>query len=196
MNKIDDDFVEQYVSDSLRHLEKPKMGGTDWRYADIIAPAFYEMLEIMNPKSMLEIGFNVGGSALMFLSIMPGLHYDSVDINECPKSARFLSTRFPNWRFFKSDSKYIRAGYDGMKEKYNSVLIDGDHTYEGVVSDLKAALSFNPEYIIFDDVRHPSHRYIESIITAVYADRLDVVRLYEFNHLWQGYSFALCKVKY
>lgn len=194
MNKIDKKFVEDYVFNAQHNLEVPKMGGTDWRFTERIAPAFYDILDITKAENILEIGFNVGGSALMFLSIKPDLAYFSVDINRSEKSIDFLAEMFLGFYFTQADSKelVVREGQEGI---YDLVFIDGDHTPEGVTADINVALKYKPAYILFDDVRHPSHSYIEKIITEDYADKLEVVKMYEFNDLWEGYSMALCKVK-
>lgn len=195
LSTIDDQFVDDYIFNHRNKLGKPTMGGTDWRFADIVAPAFREILEIANPKTVLEIGFNVGASALMFLSINPELHYDSVDIVQNNKSIEYLRERFKEFRFVKIHSHFIDPEMFCFLKKYDLIFLDGDHSYDGVIADIEAVLKFNPEYILFDDVKHLSHSYIWLIITETYKDKLEVVKLYEFNQLWQGYSMALCKVK-
>lgn len=193
LKTIDDSFVDEYISNHRKRLNKPTMGGTDWRFADIVAPAFKEILEIANPECVLEIGFNIGGSALMFLSINPKLVYHSIDIVRNNKSIGFLEKKFSHFEFQQINSKNILPGCDWLNDKYDLVSIDGDHTKEGVADDIEKSLLFSPKFILFDDVRHPSHKYIEEIILN--HPRLEIVKLFEFNHCWQGYSFAICKVK-
>lgn len=195
LTTIDDKFVDEYIFNHRNNLGKPTMGGTDWRFADIVAPSFREILEISNPKSVLEIGFNNGASALMFLSINPDLDYHSIDIEENEKSIEYLSNRFKDFIFTKINSKFLDPKMFYVFSEYDLVFIDGDHSREGVISDIEAALKFNPEYILLDDVLHPSHSYIHEIIYTDYADSLEIVKLYIFNQLWEGYSMALCKVK-
>jgi predicted O-methyltransferase YrrM len=195
LTTIDDKFVDDYIFSHRNNLGKPSMGGTDWRFADIVAPSFKEILEISNPKSVLEIGFNAGCSALMFLSINPELVYDSVDIEENEKSIEYLSNRFKDFMFTQINSRLIDPVMFCFMSKYDLVFIDGDHSRDGVISDIEVSLKFNPEYVLFDDWRHPSHD-IEKIATEDYADKLEIVKVFEFNQCWQGYSMALCKVKY
>lgn len=192
---IDDKFVDEYIFTHRNKLGKPTMGGTDWRFADIIAPSFKEILEIANPKSVLEIGFNAGGSALMFLLINPELEYHTVDVEENAKSIEYLSDRFKDFIFTKINSKFIHPKMFCFYTEYDLVFLDGDHSPDGVISDIEVALKFNPEYILFDDFRHRSHSYIETIVTEDYKDKLEVIKVYEFNHLWEGYSMCLTRVK-
>lgn len=196
LREIDDSFIDEYIITHRNKLSKPTIGGTDWRFADIVAPAFYEILEIVKPRQVLEIGFNVGGSALMFLKINPALIYNSIDIVLNEKSAKYLEGEFKFFEFYNYDSKDIKPGKDFLMPYYDMVLIDGDHTEEGVRNDIEKSLLFNPDYLLFDDYRHPSHSYIEKIVTEDYKEKLEVVKVFEFNQCWQGYSFALCKVKH
>lgn len=195
LREIDDEFVDEYILTHRNSLSKPTMGGTDWRFADIVAPAFKEILGIAKPKSILEIGFNVGGSALMFLKINEAIIYDSIDIIENKKSVEYLESRFMFFEFYNYDSKDIAPGKNKLMLYYDMVFIDGDHTKEGAANDIDKALLFSPEYLLLDDYRHPSHSYIEKIVTEDYKEKLDVVKIFEFHQCWQGYSMALCKVK-
>lgn len=195
LREIDDTFVDEYIFTHRNNLSKPTMGGTDWRFADIVAPAFKEILEITKADSVLEIGFNIGGSALMFLKINSELFYHSIDVVENIKSIVYLKTRFEFFKFFKFDSKMIWSGMNGLRSKYDLVFIDGDHSPEGVVADIEKALEFKPKYLLLDDYRHPSHSYIEKMVTDFYDMRLEVIKVFEFNQCWNGYSFALCKVR-
>lgn len=192
--EINDKFVDDYIFNHRNNLGKPTMGGTDWRFADIVAPAFREVLEIANPSSICEIGFNIGGSALMFLSINPELRYDSVDIINNVKPAMFIYKKFNKFYFHNIDSKSIISQKATFLPEYDLVFIDGNHEDDAVVSDIEVSLGFNPKYILLDDYRHLSHN-IESIVTEKYKDKLEVVKVFEFNQCWKGYSMALCKVK-
>lgn len=189
-----EELCNEYVYNAKNNLDVPEMGGTDLRFANDIMPTFHEILVETSAKSILEIGFNVGGSALMFLTLHPYLHYHSVDIIAKKKSAAFLASEFPGFRFVQGNSMYIQPG-EGFTKMYDMVFIDGDHSRTGVIADVLTAKRFKPEFILFDDVRHPSHSYIEEIITVDFKDYLEIVKLYEFNELWKGYSMALCKTK-
>lgn len=195
LRTIDDAFVDEYIFNHRKNLGKPLTGGTDWRFCDIIAPAFREILEIAQAENVLEIGLNAGGSALMFLSIDPYLVYDSVDIVENKKSIDYLSNHFTGFSFYEIDSKNISPKIPFFNSKYDLVFLDGDHSPEGVLSDIEVSLKFNPDYILFDDYRHKSHYYIEDIVTHTYKGKLEVVKVWEFPQAWNGYSMALCKVK-
>ena len=195
MNKITPEFIKSYQHSVQHDLGEPHTGGTNWQHAERIAPVFYEILEIAQPYSILEIGFNAGASALLFLMIEEELYMHSIDIVENDKSARFLFYKYGH-RFLKIDSIDFKPRHNGFNEPFDLIFIDGDHSEEAVIRDIKNSLKFDPLYILFDDVRHPSHSYIERIITEDFKDKLEMVKLWEFNDIWEGYSMALCKVKY
>jgi predicted O-methyltransferase YrrM len=192
--EINDKFVDDYIFNHRNNLGKPTMGGTDWRFADIVVPAFRDVLEIAKPSSVLEIGFNAGGSALMFLMIDRALVYHSIDIYENRKSIEYLCGAFDKFHFLQLKSNRLSPRHALLEYEYDMAFIDGDHSEEGVVNDIEKSLLFNPGYILLDDYRHPSHN-IESILLEKYKDKLEVVKVFEFNQCWQGYSMALCKVK-
>ena len=91
---------------------------------------------------ILEIGTHDGTSTLAFLkgaSRIDGL-VRSIDIDPC-KPAHILIEKYGMqqwWRFFHNDSKQI---FDIMKaevgQKFNILLVDGDHTKTGALFDLK-----------------------------------------------------------
>lgn len=185
-------MLEQYKYSAENNLGTPHTGGTDWRCitTDVI-DAFKEVVDIASPDSVLEIGFNAGASALLFLMINESLKYHSIDIVENEKSISYLSSKYNHWRFYKKNS-FDLVPCGEMLDKYDMVFIDGDHSEEGVRNDIEKSLLFSPKYILLDDYRHPSHQYIERIILE---DKIfEVVKVWEFNDIWKGYSMALCKV--
>jgi hypothetical protein len=196
MNPITKQFVDQYISDYNNNLDTPVVGGTDPQFAEAIAPSFFDILEIARPATFLEIGFNVGGSALMFLSINSNLIYHSIDIVKNEKSVSFFYQKYKHWKFFNVNSALIRPCEDGLLCKYDIAFIDGDHSSEGVLNDTEIVLSFKPKYVLFDDVDHPSHKYIRTLVEKVYCNDFQVIKEYKFDELWEGYSMLLCKVKY
>lgn len=195
MNKITPEFIKAYQHSVQHDLGEPHTGGTNWQHAERIAPVFYEILEISQPDTLLEIGFNAGASALLFLMIDSGIYMESIDIVDNEKSSEFLFKSYGHL-LIQINSSNIFPDEGFLESHYDLIFIDGDHYEEAVIRDIQNSLKFTPKYLLFDDVRHPSHSYIERIITEDFKEQLEMVKLWEFNDIWKGYSMALCEVKY
>lgn len=151
-----------------------------------------DIIDKTQSKNILEIGFNIGSSCLGWLLSSPDTCVTAIDIHYPLKSIEFIKNEFPGrFAFNNMDSKDLV--YDDVKNQlqnqFDLILIDGDHSYEAVVRDLENSLMLNPKYILFDDVRHPAHLYIEDIIDN--HPKLEVIEFYEY-----GGCLSLVKVKY
>jgi SAM-dependent methyltransferase len=107
-----------------------------------------------NPSNILEIGFNRGSSALLFLYLSIA-KVTSIDIINNTTSVSYLTNTFNN-RF----SFILGNSFDlDMKAlgNFDLVFIDGDHEYNSIVRDIDQSLKVKPKFILFDDYEHPDH---------------------------------------
>jgi predicted O-methyltransferase YrrM len=109
-------------------------------------------VEVFQPKSILEIGFNIGRSASMWLNLSDATLV-SVDIGTQPETlqaAKALEKQFPKrFCFLNCDSRLV---YDQLKDtKFDMIFIDGDHTENGVDIDIKLGLKLGIKNFVFDD---------------------------------------------
>ena len=108
-----------------------------------------------NASKILEIGFNAGHSAELFLKGNSNTIVTSVDIGfwyYCKFGREFLNKKYPNrLNVIFEDSKKISKV---IQEKYDLIFIDGNHSYEYALNDLKNCKNFSHRqtYIILDDV--------------------------------------------
>ena len=102
---------------------------------------------------MLEIGFNLGYSARIWLSLLPEVQLTSVDISnkkETLTAAAVVSEKYPDrFRFVNADSKTIASLLPG--ETFDIAFIDGDHSEEGIVADIQNCLDLGIKTMLFDD---------------------------------------------
>lgn len=87
----------------------------------------------------MEIGVRSGCSTAALLAGIEehGGHLWSVDINDCPVFAGH-----PNWTFRQADTlKEAETIKNQLPEALEMLFVDGDHTYEGALSDL---MQFGP----------------------------------------------------
>lgn len=113
------------------------------------------------PKTILEIGFNRGSSALSFLLASEpwGAVVYSVDVRRnVQPCVDYLQELFPNrFHYIKTDS--ARLLEDGLfpLETVDLVFIDGNHSYEYIRKDTETAFALNARYILYDEYTHPPH---------------------------------------
>lgn len=128
---------------------------------------FASILEAARPRVALEIGTYQGGSLQVIARHAEKVY--SVDID--PTIEGRLGDRFPGVAFSAGDSRAILPplleGIAARGEELGFVLIDGDHSAEGVRSDINAVLRYKPVrpvYVVFHDSFHPPCR--EGILAA------------------------------
>ncbi len=145
--------------------------------------AFKSLLEYIKPEVALEIGTYQGGS-LQIISKFAEKVY-SIDIST--EYQDLLSNSFDNVIFNYGDSKKlvgkILKEIEESGKKLEFVLIDGDHSTEGVKSDIEAVLNYRPKsdlYIIFHDSFHPRSR--QGILEASW-DKSKYVHYVEVDYI-------------
>ena len=131
---------------------------------------FESILRVAKPKVALEIGTYKGGSLQIIMQHAAKAY--SVDVDATIEDR--LGSRFPSVEFSAGDSREILPPLldriSGRGEELGFVLIDGDHSTEGVRSDINAVLRYKPlrpVFIVFHDSFHPPCR--EGILAADWA---------------------------
>jgi hypothetical protein len=110
-----------------------------------------EVLDIIKPLSILEIGFNVGHSALGWLTwskaylvcVDKGFHNWKQGVKIVYK---YFNKRF---KFIRGDSRRIKPILN--TDYYDLVFIDGGHTTSIIENDINLSLDLNIAHILFDD---------------------------------------------
>jgi len=141
--------------------------------------------DITQPKNILELGFNRGASALMWLNASDA-RVHSTDYKEEDKVK--LSIDEIN-KHHKGRFEYTCLNHstfpeviDDYKDKYDLVFIDGDHTYEAIRRDAYNVIQMNPTYIAFDDCFHVVHGIDSRNVIKEFG--LEIVKEY-VNHTGQ-----------
>ena len=92
----------------------------------------------------LETGFHTGRSALSILNNCPDLKtMVSIDIIFVEERRKLLEEKFSIFRGIESDSKLVLTEdffQTNYPEGIDYCLVDGDHSYNGCLSDLQLAL--------------------------------------------------------
>ena len=138
-----------------------------WQMTRCEKYALASVVEIANPDIAIEIGTYKGGS----LQIIAKKAKKTYSIDTSPECKETLSEHFDNVEFLTGDSKQLLPPlFKMLKEKKKSlgfVLIDGDHSTEGVRTDINTVLQYvpvRPLYVVFHDSFHPPCR--EGLLSA------------------------------
>tara|TARA_Y100001968_G_scaffold36907_1_gene28317 strand:- start:743 stop:1507 length:765 start_codon:yes stop_codon:yes gene_type:complete len=125
-------------------------------------------------ESIIEIGFNAGHSAALWLMMNDKINYYGIDtakdkyMNSC---ASFMKDKFgERFNLFIGDSRTEMKVIDKkINQKIDLIHIDGGHSYELVCSDLIDSINIskklNTKFILLDDtnlsrVRSAANKYI------------------------------------
>ena len=115
-----------------------------------------DICSIVNPSTILEIGFNRGNSALMWLE-NSNASLTSIDIIDKPRSVEYLKSTYKDrFTFHIMDSGSILS-YNLWIGTFDLIFIDGDHSYDAVKLDAENSIKLNAKYIAFDDYNHWQH---------------------------------------
>ena len=132
-----------------------------WQMTRCEKYALASILEVANPDVAIEIGTYKGGS-LQMISKHANKTYS---IDTSPSCKEELERHFNNVEFLTGRSKTLLPELlnriRDRNESLGFVLIDGDHSKEGVKSDINAVLQYVPIcplYIVFHDSFIPNSR--------------------------------------
>lgn len=138
-----------------------------WQMTRCEKYAFAALLDVARPQVAIEIGTYKGGSLQVIADKAQQVY--SLDIS--PDCEATLGARFDNVEFLTGDSQELLPPLlqrlTDEQQQLGFVLIDGDHSTEGVRRDINAVLQYRPArpmYIVFHDSFHPPCR--EGILAA------------------------------
>lgn len=145
----------------LRNLRYPRAEGSMSLGQAKWLRDFYQNNEDI--KQILEIGFNLGHSAVNALTSRPDIAVDSVDIGEhdyIEATAKYVQRRFPHrHKLIIGNSTDVIPALAATGEKYDSVYVDGGHDYETAKADLLNCrrLAHDGTALILDDYMPERH---------------------------------------
>jgi hypothetical protein len=116
--------------------------GEQW--GDLRIPGLLQLIGMVKPKRVLEIGAYMGVSTEVFL--LHAEHVTTIDPWLDPQIYSQFLARVGGYPHLK----HIRGRSPGAvpyPSEYDFVYIDGDHSYQAVLADIKIARTVNPKWI-------------------------------------------------
>jgi len=148
LNLINDPLEGNFYSSHLKKTKEPAMF---YKQKNIV-----NLIELLKPKNILEIGFNAGFSTLLMKIIDPEINMTCIDINShsyvipCYKQ---ICKDYKNIKLILKNSTIALPELIEMKLKFDIIHIDGDHNVKQAEKDLNFCLSLctSKSVIIIDD---------------------------------------------
>lgn len=132
-----------------------------WEMSPSEQVAMVFLLEHLRPKIAVEIGTRFGGSLQVLAQFCDKVY--SIDID--PDVPKRLAGKFPNVEYLTGRSDDLLPSlFDGLQDTgadLSFVLVDGDHSTDGVRKDIDNVLRFRPTvplYIVMHDSLNPACR--------------------------------------
>ena len=169
------------------HLATFKTDEGHWQDRNVFRPIIKDIYSKHDVKTILEIGFNIGYSVSMWLefdedkkskltSVDIGIHADTMKAVEAVKNLH--GERFS---FILSDSKKVKPQLVG--KLFDLAFIDGDHSAEGVASDIRLCIDLKIPLLLFDDYWTYSQSNQIRNVCEQFVDRkkLSLIKVYDLN---------------
>jgi len=159
-----------------------------WSTTDCLKVAG-DIIKTTSAKSMLEIGFNIGYSASCWLNsgitdlfiIDIGMHSDTLSALESTKKHYYTCN--VNWII--SDSKRVDLS---LLPDVDISFIDGEHSYEAVLSDTALSISKGVSWLVYDDVIYNHENGIYAALQKLEEDnKISIEKVYPMTWTEQGY---------
>jgi predicted O-methyltransferase YrrM len=134
--------------------------------------ALYSLIFGMQPRNCLEIGTFRGGSSAIICGAMDDTGFGQLTcVDPMPKIEEALWSRLSNrCRLFEGPSPDILPQVaNQIGTPFDFVLIDANHTYDAVRSDIASVLTYLADqcYLLFHDANYPDvQRAIDESVAA------------------------------
>ena len=123
-----------------------------WQYPNQFSKYLLQLTKY-DIKSYLEIGCRWGGTFIITSEILKAKHPDlrmyTCDLMKRSSILSWYASQ-ANYTYFNQSSFTLTK--NDIQDQVDLILIDGDHSYEGVKRDFEVCLQFKPKYVVFHDI--------------------------------------------
>jgi tetratricopeptide (TPR) repeat protein len=193
------DYLDAYYSECIKRF------GDHWVYYDIVN-VLYAASRLTQPINYLEIGVRRGRSVSTVAKGCPSVNIYAFDMWQ----QNYAGMENPGPKFVQDElNKHGHAGkldfINGNSHEtlplffkqnpgldFDMITVDGDHTEEGALQDLRDVL---PNLalggiIIFDDISHPQHMYLADTWKKAIREH-GGIKTFEYTELGYGVAFGI-----
>lgn len=135
---------------------------------------FYAVSKTISPKTILELGTSAGASADAYLSATPKAKYIGFDIfaenngdgrqpwKPFEIAMKLFAVRgFTHYELIRIDLRTL----DKLPRRSDFVVVDAGHDFDSEYSDLRLALTADPDFIFVDDSDAEAKPAIDKFLT-------------------------------
>lgn len=136
-----------------------------------------EIVEIVKPDKIFEIGLNMGWSASLWFNLSDKVYLMSCDISkkqETINAVKFLYNKYEDY-FEYLDRNDPIFSERVKRHNFDLCFVDGGHLLNDVVADTQLALELKIPYIAYDDFLIEFGQVQEAIST--FGDKLEQVNV-------------------
>lgn len=181
----------------FKHLEEFVSSEGYWGSKDCASIA-NDIISITKASKMLEIGFNIGYSASIWIEA--GItQLTVIDINHHKDTLPAIRATARNYEnaarvnWWLGDSKSAEA-HELELENIDACFIDGEHSYEAALNDSYLGIHYGASWLVYDDVIENHINGIDKAIKYLESVKaIERVKSYPMTWTEQG-SVVLCKV--
>ena len=123
-----------------------------WQYPNQFSK-YLKLLSKFKISSYLEIGCRWGGTFVITNEILK-LKNKNVKAFACDliDKSNILNeySNHSDFKFIQINSMHLDK--ENIQDQVDLILIDGDHSYDGVKIDFERSLQYSPKYVVFHDI--------------------------------------------
>lgn len=165
-----------------------------------------DVISIVNPQRILEVGFFYGASSFLWLH-NSSARVLSVDPMYCKFTER-TANKTEQFIRLNNIASYYRHRFSFLlldslellpfveNQKFDLFFIDGDHTEVGANNDFQIASQIDCPYVLIDDANFSGpYTHVYNLFVRKYSDKFEIIKYYNTPDSTNLFNVILAKKK-